>query len=129
MKRTAISKPFRSKFEQMIAFGLLALDRCFEYEPDKFTYTLTKTYTPDFKLPNGIYVESKGVLRASDITKLRAFKEQHPEVDLRLLFQNAKNKVRRGSKTTYGEWATKNGFIWAEGMEIPDDWYFAPRRV
>ena len=37
---------------------------------------------------------------------------------------NAKSKIRKGSPTTYGEWATKKGFIWADWktQKIPKDW-------
>ena len=33
-----------------------------------------------------------------------------------------KNKIYKGSKTTYGAWADRHGFKWAEGS-IPEEWY------
>lgn len=117
------SSSFRSGFEGKIAYCLALTDRYFEYEPIKVPYTLSKTYVPDFRLANGVLVEAKGQLRREDIAKLKAVREQHPQLDIRLLFQNAKNKIRKGSKTTYGQWATKNGFKWAEGPQIPDEWF------
>ena len=38
-----------------------------------------------------------------------------------MLFMNANNKIRKGSPTTYGEWATKKGFIWADYRDWETD--------
>jgi hypothetical protein len=48
-------------------------------------------------------------------------KEQHPNLDIRFLFQNANNKIRKGSKTTYAQWCEKNDIKWCEKI-IPDTW-------
>ena len=45
--------------------------------------------------------------------KMLWVKEQHPDKQFYMLFMNANNKIRKGSPTTYGDWATKKGFIWA----------------
>jgi len=37
------------------------------------------------------------------------------------VFQKANNKIRKGSKTTYGKWADDNGFKWADNT-IPKEW-------
>ena len=37
-------------------------------------------------------------------------KEQHPELDIRIVFQDMKKPIYRGSKTTYAKWATDHGF-------------------
>ena len=34
---------------------------------------------------------------------------------------SAKTKIRKGSKTTYGDFCDKNGIIWAE-KNIPESW-------
>jgi len=92
-----------------------------EYEPDVFKYTLpTGKYTPDFKIRkcrkdggcDTIYLEYKGVFSGKDRRKLRYVRQSNPDLDLRLVFERSANKINRYSKTTYGEWATKNGFIW-----------------
>ena len=54
--------------------------------------------------------------------KMLEVQRAHPELDVRLLFQRTTNKIGRGSKTTYGHWATAHGFTWAEGSAIPDEW-------
>lgn len=94
-----------------------------KYEKNSYKYIVERTYNPDFTLPNGIEIEAKGNFRTvSDRTKLLKVKEQNPHIDLRILFQNPRLKINKGSKTTYAMWAEKNGFIWAEGNKIPEAW-------
>lgn len=84
----------------------------------------TSKYTPDFKLPKpgGFFLlETKGLWVTADRQKHILIKQQHPNVDLRILFQNANSKLYKGSKTTYGQFATKNGLVWAH-KRIPDEW-------
>ena len=81
-----------------------------------------RTYTPDFHLTkHDIIVEAKGYFDKGDRIKMQLIKEQHPDLDIRIVFLNARNKIYKGSKTTYGAWAEKNGFKWAEGS-IPEEW-------
>lgn len=95
-----------------------------EYEKHEISYTIpasNHTYKPDFKLPNGIYIESKGWFLAEDRKKHLLIKEQHPEIDLRFILQSPNGKIYKGSKTTYAQWCDKNGFVWAN-KEIPKEW-------
>jgi hypothetical protein len=94
----------------------------FEYESLDLPYTLCKTYTPDFILPNGIIVEAKGVLTPADRTKMRAVKAAHPDKDIRFLFMDATKKLNKRAKMTYAKWAEVNGFQWASGTEVPKEW-------
>jgi hypothetical protein len=113
----------RSGYEDDIAADLDKRGIPYEWEKRKIKYVLKeKTYTPDFELKNGVIIEAKGYMRPSDRTKHLVVKKQCPELDIRFLFMNAKLKLGKGSKTTYGEWATKHGFIWAEGTEVPEEW-------
>jgi hypothetical protein len=105
----------------------------YEYEPDDITFRVeeTRTYTPDFKItlrkPPGrtkgkvFYVEYKGVLDVATRKKMKLIKQQHPTIDIRFVFQRANNKIRKGSKTTYGMWADQHGFKWADNI-IPKEW-------
>jgi hypothetical protein len=113
----------RSGFERSIALQLKKNKIKFKYEPFKIPYTTDHTYTPDFELPNGILIEVKGVLDPASRAKMKAVKLQHPEFDIRFVFGRASNKLSRKAKQTYGEWATANGFQWAEG-EIPKEWLY-----
>ena len=99
-----------------------------QYEPEKFEWIPPKAkYTPDFKVAvetrqgDYFFVEYKGYLRPKDRTKMKAIKEQHPDTDIRFVFQNANKKLYKGSKTEYWMWAEQHGFPWAEG-EIPEEW-------
>lgn len=78
-------------------------------------------YTPDFFLENGIVIETKGRFTALDRRKAMAMREQHPDVDYRLVFMQD-NKLSRSSKTRYVEWATKQG-IPAAVFKVPPKWY------
>lgn len=93
------------------------------YETAKIPYTLTKYYIPDWSRPPidkvpGIHIEYKGYLRPQDQVKMKAVKRQNPDLNICIVFQDASKKIRKGSKTTYGEWATKNGFPWTEGLPL-----------
>lgn len=111
----------RSKFESVVWQAVKAQDPNALYEKLKLKYTLEKTYTPDFYLGNGILVEAKGYFTASDRTKMLRVREMNPDFEIRFVFQNAKVKLNKGSTTTYGEWATKNNFKWAEKL-VPSEW-------
>lgn len=101
----------------------------YEYEPDTFEYKVeeTRNYTPDFRYRKKgrkvryFYVEYKGVLTLDDRKKAVLFREQHPNIKFYFVFQKPGNKIRRGSKTTYGMWCDKNGFKWSDKLE--KDWF------
>ena len=114
--KRAIAKKhgFRSGLEEDIDKSLKSRGVSGEYEQHKISYTkpaTNHTYTPDFKLPNGIFIETKGRFVLADRQKHVLIKSQHPELDIRFVFQNANNKIRKGSKTTYADWCVKNNFI------------------
>lgn len=121
--RVMRSMKFRSRFESNIARSLIDRGIPFEYEKQRVVYIpKPRTYTPDFYFPEtDVYVETKGHLDKGDRVKMLLVKEQNPELDIRFVFFRAANKIYKGSKTTYGDWATKHGFQWAEGS-IPEEW-------
>ena len=114
-------KQYRSKLERQIALQLREAGVRFEYESMRLGYTRKCTYTPDFILSNGILIEVKGWFKSSDRTKMVAVREANPELDIRFLFQNANIRITKGSKTSYGDWAEKKGFKWAE-KRVPESW-------
>ena len=94
----------------------------FEYESQKWDYVFKPaTYKPDFNMKR-FSIEVKGKLTAEVRRKLIAVKRSNPGKKLYLVFERANNKIRGGSKTTYGEWASKNGFPWSE--KVPDKGWF-----
>lgn len=136
MKRKKLSKEavakkygFKSGLEERIANELTDKKVNFGYEEEKIAYTIPESlhkYTPDFKIKKSedriLYIETKGRWVTADRKKLKLVKEQHPDLDIRILFQNAKNKITKNSKTTYGDYADKIGILWAE-KTIPDSWF------
>ena len=80
-----------------------------------------RKYTPDFVLPNGIIIETKGLFTPSDRRKHILIQKQHPELDIRFLFMKADNKLYKGSKTTYSGWCERYGFKWCQGF-LPQEW-------
>lgn len=112
----------KSGFEDKIAALLKKLRIFFEYEPDKFKYTVpakVRTYTPDFKLADNFYIETKGYLDYDDQQKMILFKQQHPDIRVVLLFQKPYQRLPR-RKITHAAWAIKHGYEWTDekGLEV-----------
>jgi hypothetical protein len=122
-KRMKKNGGYRSAFELQVANYLAINNVEFTYEEKRVVFVpKPRTYTPDFYIPEtDIYIEVKGHFTKDDRTKMLLVKEQNPELDIRILFVNAKNKIYKGSKTTYGAWADKHKFDWAEGT-VPKEW-------
>lgn len=115
-----------SKAEVMFAIWMDDNGITWLYEPERLDWIPpARKYTPDYKVRrhDGSYffVEYKGYLRPQDKTKMKAIRKQYPDLDIRFVFQNANKPSYKGSKTTYGMWAEKNDFLWAEGT-IPEEW-------
>ena len=122
-RRRAIANGYRSGLEDKISVDLKERGVAFEYETMKIKWVLhrNKSYTPDFILPNGVIIESKGKFVVDDRMKHLEIKKQHPELDIRFVFSNSRNKINKGSKTTYAMWCDKYGFKYAD-KEIPEKW-------
>lgn len=112
---------YRSGFERTLAAQMKQANVLFEYEPIKLPYSIDHVYVPDFRLPNGVIIEAKGLLDQDTRSKMLAVKRNHPDLDIRFCFMNARNTLNKKSKTTYGMWADKNGFPWCDG-KIPEEW-------
>ena len=126
----------RSGFEQKIKKDLEGRGIKYGYETVRLSYTKrscphcakvvdTGTYTPDFNIerPSGIdlIVEGKGYFDVADRSKMLLVKRDNPGKDIRLLFQRDQ-PIRKGSKTSYSSWSIKNGFPFAIGTSIPEEW-------
>lgn len=125
-RQRAIIAGYRSGLEQKVAKQLDDLGVIYAYEPPtgKIQYTKPESYhkyTPDFKLGNGIIVETKGRFLADDRSKHLLIKAQHPKLDIRFVFTNPNASIGRGSKTTCADWCNKHGFQYAEKL-IPEAW-------
>jgi hypothetical protein len=90
----------RNKFEIKIEKQLTKSKLRFKYEAAKIPYVIASHYIPDFIVETCtglVYIETKGYFRPEDKRKLKAVKKQHPELDIRFVFQNSKGKIRKGS--------------------------------
>ena len=114
---------YRSGLEKKLADELKVLKVKFTYESLKIEWEdlAYRTYTPDFVLDNGIIIESKGMFTAADRRKHLAIKRQHPKLDIRFVFENSRRKLRKGAKSTYGEWCYKYGLLYSNRV-IPEEW-------
>lgn len=95
-----------------------------DYEGEKIGYEKPASkhkYTRDFRLPNGIIVETKGRFVTADRQKHLLIKQQHPELDLRFVFSRSATRISKTSKTTYASWCDKHGFKYAD-KDVPDAW-------
>ena len=114
---------YRSGLESKVSAQLNEAGVSFEYETFKIEYQVNETrkYTPDFRLPNGIIVETKGRFVAADRKKHLLVQQQHPDLDIRFVFSNSKAKLNKGAKSTYADWCIKHGFLYAD-KTIPEEW-------
>lgn len=123
-----ITHGVRSGLEQTVKDSLEAKQIAYEYETVKIPYLIPQSlhkYTPDFILPNGIVVETKGRFLVDDRFKHLLVKEQHPDIDIRFVFSSASTKIATGAKTTVAQWCVKNGFEYAV-KNIPQSWLEEP---
>ena len=125
IRKRAIANGYRSGLEEDIGLQLKEAGVQAEYEPFRIPYTVpihTHNYTPDYVLPNGIVIESKGRFTPDDRKKHIYIRDEYgPSLDLRFVFNNPNGKLRKGSKTSYADWCEKNGFLFAS-KEIPIEW-------
>ncbi len=113
---------FRYKLEESVASLLQGLGVSYQYESEKLSYTIQHYYTPDFILPNYVYLETKGYWSPEDRRKVLAVKRDNPGIDLRMVFQSPYNKISKSSKTTYAKWCDKHEIPWTAYHEIPLEW-------
>jgi hypothetical protein len=119
----AMKHGYRSGLEVRTKDYLIEHNMPFKYEEVKIEWEdlMYRTYTPDFILPNGIIIESKGRFVTADRRKHIAIKKQHPKLDIRFVFYNSRNKLNKGAKSTYQNWCDKYGFRYYDRI-VPLDW-------
>lgn len=119
-----IKHGFRSGLEERIIKQLEEYDIKPNYESIELDYIIPESkhvYTPDFPVCKSIVIETKGRWVLEDRQKMLLLIEQHPEMEFRMLFYNANQKIRKGSKTSYADWCDKHNIKWAN-KEIPQEW-------
>jgi len=120
---------FRSGLEETIAeqISQAGLEVRYEHPDDKIQYIKPERkakYSPDFVLTksNGelLVIESKGRFLTADRQKHLLIRDQH-NFDIRFVFSNSRQKIGKGSKTTYAMWCERHGFKYADKL-IPEEW-------
>jgi len=126
-----------SKLEDTIIQNLEERGVEFKYEPVTFDYLrvvrgatcsecngshcrIRRRYTPDLAIGT-FFVEIKGKLDSATRSRMEAFHEGRPEIDLRYIFQRD-NWLTSKHKNKYSDWAKKLGVKYHIGQEVPEEW-------
>jgi hypothetical protein len=123
-RQRAVAAGYRSGLEETVGKQLEDAGIKAEYETLKIRYSKPAKqhcYTPDWSLPNGIIIETKGRFLTADRQKHLLIKQQYPKLDIRFVFSNSNAKLSKVSKTRYADWCIKNGFMYADKL-IPKAW-------
>lgn len=121
---SAVNKnAFRSGLEDKLQKYLSENGVSYKYETTKIQWEdrMFRKYTPDFILPNGIIIEAKGLFTPDDRRKHKEINKQHPNLEIRFIFENSKRKIAKNSKTTYADWCDKLNIKWADKL-MPLEW-------
>jgi hypothetical protein len=123
VRANALRRGYRSGLESQVKDSLVARHCNAQYECLKIEWEdlCYRTYTPDFLLPNGILIETKGRFTPDDRRKHLVIQKQHPDLDIRFVFTSSRSKIRKGAKTTYADWCVKHGFEYAD-KDVPEEW-------
>lgn len=126
--RHARALGYRSGLEVSVARYMEERGIEFGYEAVTLPYVKparNSRYSPDYVLPNGIIIETKGRFEVADRQKMALVKEQHPDLDIRFVFTNPNARISKTSKTSYGKWCRHHGFPFAKGLP-PEEWLHEP---
>ena len=134
--RPAVSTHGRSGLELYAMEDLRKREVLFDYEAFKIPWieppkeAVHHTYKIDFVLRNGIGIETKGRFSFEDQCKMLLVIEQHPDADVRMIFDNPKGGVMgKGGgtrKLTNAEWCDQHGVKWAAAPTKAKRAKFAP---
>lgn len=123
---------YRSGLEDRNAAFLKEQGVEWEYETVKIPYIKPEsqhTYTPDFVVTTNsgkqIFVETKGEWDVADRFKHLLIRDQHPELDIRFVFDRPKMKIKKGSKTTYADICEGRGRKPFKGVV----WKYADKKI
>ena len=124
---------FRSGLEERISKELGDTGCTYTYEQEVISYNKParqSKYTPDFiiqKRPDGttkerpLVIESKGRFLTADRQKHLLIKDQHPDILIRFVFSNSRQRISKQSNTTYAMWCEKHNYQYADSS-VPNEW-------
>lgn len=108
----------KSKFEKRFYDELQKRNLDFAYESKSLEYTLVLRYKPDWKVRDGLYIETKGKFDYTERRKILSVRACNPNEEVRMVFMR-NQKLGKGSKMTYGEWCDKHGIKWSVFPDLP----------
>ena len=117
-------KEHRSGLEDQVEDALRKQGFNPEYEKESFPYILHRKYKPDFKIGD-VHVEVKGWWQSSDRQKFLSVVINNPDLKIFVALQRPHQTLNKKSKTSYAQWATKNGIAWCPipiPKEFLDQW-------
>jgi predicted small secreted protein len=127
--KTSDGVVLKSGLEEVVYNYLNKVKVNFIYEGMKIVYfqpEIKKTYKPDFPIKGSFIIETKGAFNSADRKKMKLVKQQNPDLDIRFIFSNSKNKIGKKSQTTYGKWCELNNFpyhcIQSTKETFPSNW-------
>jgi len=112
-------KEHRSNLETQVEKALTDQGFSPSYEVEKFSYTLHRKYTPDFKVGD-VHIEVKGWWPPSERSKFLAVVMDNPTLPIFVALQRPRMTLNKKSKTTYAMWCQKHGIAWCP-IPIPSD--------
>lgn len=118
----------RSPLELVIKKQLDSAGAKYTFEAVKVDFTIparSTFYRPDFLLANHILLEVKGEWTTEDRKKHKLIKEQHPDLDIRIVFGDARRKIGSTSQTSYALYCDRLGIPWAH-RNVPQEWLEEP---
>lgn len=121
-------KTTRSNYESTVKKNLEKAGVEFSYETLRIPYETTHHYKPDFILANGIIVEAKGLFLPEDRSKHLAIQKQHPELDVRFIFQRDQYIDNKTKANKYSDWCKKHNFKYHIGTVVPKEWINEKKR-
>lgn len=129
---------YKSGLEYRVAAALRGMKLNFDYETENIPYIIQSVYKPDFivftKSGNKIYVEAKGEWDSADRRKHLSLRQQRPGLDIRFVFTNPDQRIRKGSSSTYRDICEGRGIGAFKGVTwkysdsrrkpiIPKEWF------
>ena len=130
--KTHLSATYRSGLEEKTAKMLDELGVSYTFETLKIPYEIPASnhkYTPDFiittKSGKTLIIETKGIWTYQDRLKHLLIKQQHPELDIRFVFDRSKSKISKVSTTTYADICEGRGRGKFKGIT----WQYADKRI
>lgn len=110
----------RSSLETKVAAELDAQGIEYQFESYRVEYFKDPaTYLPDFILPNGIIIETKGHFESKDRAKHLLIKEQHPNLDVRFIFSDSSTKLTGQKYKEFAKWLNETHSIKVTWNRIP----------